>query len=197
MDLTGQNFDGQDLNSALLRGANLTNCSFVGADLSNANMRECIIEGADFTDALMYHCNPKDATGTATWTNAKTKGVPRWIPMDGADRATEPPVTRVPKAINQAFIQAGVELSEVNDNDSRRILSGWELGSGDSGTITEIFGDVPHGRDLYNVLYNDLQNHDTRDLSIILNEIMKQNIDFDTRADLFVKHQERKRVSRG
>ena len=151
MDLTGQNFDGQDLSYALLRGANLTNCSFVGANLTGANMRDTIIEGADFTDAQFHYSNIKDSTGTATWTNAKIKMAPKLVNFIGADDITEPP-SNVDSNDRQTLISELMNQALVSYNDlsaSDKVLHDSFIATGYKVVFTGSYGDMPNGREVY------------------------------------------------
>ncbi len=183
-DLTGQNFDGQDLSYSLFRGANLTNCSFVGCDLTGINMRETTIEGADFTNAEMFCCNQRDAVGTANWTNAKTYGVPKWVDMVGSDRTTTPRLRRVEKVLQEVFTQAGTDLASITNDSDKNILSNWWQGGQPIDTLVGIYGDVPHGRNLYISTF-EADDQDIRDISLVLNGIMTKNVAFDMSTNSF------------
>ncbi len=185
-NLTGQNFDGQDLSYSLFRGADLTNCSFVGCDLTGINMRDATIEGCDFTDAKMFYCNQKDSQGTANWTNAKVKGVPKWIPMPGSDDVTEPPthvsVEDRQTLISELMTQSNMRFDLLTPSDQD--LSHSFMQDGEKVVLSGTYGDMPNGRNVYVVL--DFETSPLQEWSTIVNEHINQETSFDTTSNTFI-----------
>ncbi len=157
------NYDGQDLSYKLLRGQDLSGCSFVGTNLTGANMRDCNIEGADFTNAIMHYCNPKGARGTATFTGAKIFGMPKWIPTVG--------MASIDAVYVEAVEQAGLTLTDLSEDDLRVLADRY-------GAVTGTYGLVPHGRLLYEVCFEVDDGVTEFELSAILNAITEKNITF-------------------
>ncbi len=62
-DLTGWNFEGQNLNGAVMENATLTGVNFRGADLRNMWFSDASFTGADMTDALLQGASFYEATG--------------------------------------------------------------------------------------------------------------------------------------
>ncbi len=185
-DLTGQNFDNQDLSWSLFRGANMTNCSFVGAKLNGINLRETTIEGCDFTDAEMFYCNQKDAQGTATWTNAKVFGTPKWIPMPGSDNTTTPPLDEdnLDPLFPAVFEQTpGFVIEDLIEED-KLIIRNWKVGFSYIGDLTGSYPITDHGRDLYDTLGWGPAGVN---MGFLLNEAMLQKVTFNTTTQLFYK----------
>ena len=181
-DLTGTDFSGQNLEGALFRGANLTNCNFTGAFLMYANMRDTIIEGADFTDSYLNFANLKDATGTATWTNATVKMAPKHIPMPDSDNTTEPPPTYRERSelINQLLVQG--EVTELTPED-QDVLNAF-VNNFIKGTLTGDYGDMPNGREVYTSLCIDYTP--TRPISEIITMHMDKETRYSNELDEFV-----------
>ena len=178
-DLSGQNFDGQDLRNALLRGANLSGCSFVGAKLGFSNIREANIDGTDFTDAELFGCNFKDAIGVAIFTNAKIYGVPEWIPMPDADMESTPPMMNV---VREIFIQYGITVDESNIDQIERY---YDLPDNERDVLLEDNLEVPTSRNLYISIYGDAPFHDFQSLSKILDDARESNISFSEKLNKF------------
>ncbi len=181
-DLTGQNFDNQDLSYALLRGANLTDCSFVGTDLTGANLRETIIQDADFTGAVMYYSNIKDAVGTADFTDALVFGMPQWIPMPGSIYE-DPEVIERQLQIDNLVLQSDILWESYTQTD-QNIMNSY-ISMGYSGQ--EIRGDyegMPQGKDVYQSI--DRGEYESIAIAWMINEHMKQGTTFDTDLDLFI-----------
>ncbi len=185
-DLTGTNFDGQDLNYALFRGANLTDCSFVGSDLSGANMRETTIEGCDFTDAVMYYSNIKDATGTADFTNALVFGMPQWIPMPGSIYS-DPEVESRQLQIDELVSQSGTAFSEFTQTD-QNTMTDYIMHSYYEQALTGDYDAMPNGRDVYVAIgHNEVESIAA---NWMITEHMKQGTTFDTDLSLFIANPE-------
>ena len=167
------NYDGQDLSYKLLRGQDLSGCSFVRTNLTGANMRDCNIEGADFTNAIMHYCNPKGARGTATFTGAKIFGMPKWIQTVGADDTTLPSVdmNNIDTVYVEAIEQANLTLTDLSEDDLRVLEKRYSA-------ITGTYGLVPHGRLLYEVCFESDDGVTEFELSVILNAITEKNITF-------------------
>ena len=188
-DLTGQNFDNQDLSYSLFRGANLTNCSFVNAKLHGINLRETTIENCNFTNAEMYLCNTRDAVGTANWTNTKVYGVPEWIPMSGAD-ATTLPIGSIKKFYLEAIAQAGLTFQDLTAADQKAIyMTGGHGGPANAPQrffITGSYGNVPHGRRLYEMI-GDPDGVNQISLERVLNLCISLKIKFNVKKQEFFK----------
>ena len=182
-DLSGQNFDGQDLSYALLRGANLSGCSFVGTNLTGANIVDANIDGANFTDATMHYCNLSNATGSGNFTNAKMKGAPKVITMTGADWTAEPPfnINSLPLVILVAIEQTGVNDIVIPETLQQQIEDG-ELDANHG--IADLDTIMPHG----NMFYNENGMGDTEiPLWEVINFIVQNELEINTNGDYYVK----------
>ena len=185
-DVSGQNFDGQILDSSLLRGANISNCSFVGSDLSGSNFRDVNMEGADFTDAILHGSNFKDATGTANFTNAKIRLCPKWVDFIDADVYTLPDSSyRRDVLINTLFDKASVLRSALTEDDELTIEA--YIDEGLHGSLIDDYGTMPEGNMVYDVLR---LNHRGNSFSTVVNAHIAGNVYYNEETKTFVKGEE-------